>query len=362
MLEELRKKSIQSMKLKLVICVIIIAICMILTKVSFIDYLQGPKKISTTDHWNLDELDGKYVTLEVDIVLSMFAEVASRDTKTNIKTVTSTCYICGIWDEEGNVNELYAIKINNKNKWDVEAVLEDTYNSDTVTKTYQITGTMKKMSGKMLEYYNETIEDTNWSDVAIPYCIYDETINGVENIWIMIGTAVAFITLVIAIFVIINVLRGYHDRYIKRYLKLNQRETMTGIESDYFSANVINKNYRLGRKYFFYTKGGTMSLLPLENQVWAYYYQRTGKNAASQIRFFDLQHKTTYVNISKALADNVLSSLDMSFKHMVVGYDANLQKMYNKNFSEFLNIRYNETKMAAAAQDTFYTERDSTIE
>jgi hypothetical protein len=47
---------------------------------------------------------------------------------------------------------------------------------------------------------------------------------------------------------------------------------------------------------------------------------------------------------------------------MVIGYDIKLLKMYKNNFNEFLNIRYNEAKVAAATQDACYAEKDSTSE
>jgi hypothetical protein len=137
---------------------------------------------------------------------------------------------------------------------------------------------------------------------------------------------------------------------------------MLGIEADYESAVVLHKKYRLGKSYRFYARGGTMSMIPLRDQVWAYYYRRNGKNSASQIRFFDVQHKTSYVNIEKSLAENVLSCLNLNYKHMVIGYDIKLLKMYKNNFNEFLNISYNEAKVAAATQDACYAEKDSTSE
>ena len=60
--------------------------------------------------------------------------------------------------------------------------------------------------------------------------------------------------------------------------------------------------------------------------------------------------------------ENLLSYLNLSYQHMVIGYDSNLQKMYKNNFNEFLNLRYNEAKVATATQDAYYAEKDSTME
>jgi hypothetical protein len=352
MLEELRKKSKHSLMVKLVVFAIIIAVCMVITKASFITYLQGPVDLSTLDEWDVEDLDGKYVTLEIDTVLGGFAEETSTNTKTNITKTTSICYVCEYYDEAKGLDHLYAIKASMSQTPDIENVMNDA----TYTTTYRITGTFEKMSGEMLQYYDETIEEglgAEGLDYALPYCIYDQTIGGLDYGIAVILNLAAFISLIAAVVSIINYIRGYHDRYFKKYLKKNLRESMAGIEAEYLSADVLHKNYRLGKKYFFYSKGGTMSLIPIDEQVWAYYYRKTGKNSVSQIKFFDLEHKGTYVNINQTLAETVLGALNLKFNHIVLGYDANLQKMYTKNFNDFLNIRYNEAKAAAAAQDTF---------
>jgi hypothetical protein len=352
MLEELRKKSKNNMIVKLVVFAIVIAVCMVITKASFITYLQGPIDLSTLKDWDVEDLNGKYVTLEINTVWGTFAEETSTNTKTNITKTTSICYIGEYYDEANDYGNLYAIKANMSQTTDIENVMYDT----TYTNSYRITGTFEKMTGQMLQYYDETIEElfgAEGLDYAIPYCIYDQTIGGLDYGMAVMLNLAAFISLVAAVISVINYVRGNHDRYFKNYMKKNMRETMSGIEADYVSADVIHKNYRLGKKYFFYSKGGTMSLLPIDEQVWAYYYRKSGRNSVSQIRFFNLEHKGTYVNINKTLAETVLTALNLKFNHMVLGYDASLQKMYSKNFNEFLNIRYNEAKAAAAAQNTF---------
>lgn len=354
MLEELRKKSLHSMRVKLIICTIIIVVCMVITKASFITYLKGPTKLDMYGEWDVEKLEGQYVTLEINIFCGVFADEISIDKDTHDKTITSNCYICMKTDASGYADKLFGIKINSRDQHSVNAVMYDSTN----TKSFQVTGTFMKLSGEMLQLFDETIEE--WYGVeglehALPYYIYDASIRGMDYEWIAFLTAIAFIAFVYAVIVIINNLRGYHDRYINRYLKKNPNETLSGIETDYFSATVIDKDYRMGEKYFFFAKGGTMNLLLLEEQVWAYYYERNGNIPVSRIQFYNLQHRKNAVNISnKCSVNSVLRALDTNFNHMVVGYDANLKRMYKNNFQEFLNIKYNPARSAAATEDTFY--------
>ena len=95
-----------------------------------------------------------------------------------------------------------------------------------------------------------------------------------------------------------------------------------------------------------------MDILPMQQQVWAYYYQRNGKNSVSQIRFFDLNQKLRSINIGQKLAGNLLVKVGENFNHIVVGYDAALEKIFKKDYNAFLNIKYNQAKAAAATQET----------
>lgn len=361
MLEDLRKKSKRSTIIKVVIFMIIVAVFMIISKASFIDYLQGPIDLGKLSEWDEEELDGKYVTLELNSVLWGFAEETSTDQDTKITKVTSTCYFSEFYDETTDYFKLFAIKTQKADDYKIQMVMND----KTYTTTYRITGTFQKMSGEILQYYNEMLDDyveAEYLEYTIPYCIYDKTIGGIDNVAAIILHILAFVFLVLSIITIINYLRGNYDRYMKRYLHKNQRESMLGIEADYTSATEINNNYRVGRKYFFYSKGGTFGLVPLKDQVWAYYYYRSGDISASQIRFFDLKQKRTCVNISKQLAYDVLAILSVECKHMVIGFDKEWKKLYSKNMNEFLNLRYHPSKAAEAEQNAYYAEKDSTIE
>lgn len=119
---------------------------------------------------------------------------------------------------------------------------------------------------------------------------------------------------------------------------------MQGLELEYHSALAINSDFKIGKKYLFYAKGSTMSVLRLDEQIWAYYFRRNGRNYASQIHFFTMDKKRTIVNINQNTANEVLTKLDEQCPYMVVGFNPELQRLFKNNFSEFLNLRYNPAK------------------
>ncbi len=350
--EELRKKAKRSLIAKLITFAVIIAICLVVTKCSFIDLIKGPFDLTETANWStedIEDLEGKYVTIDVDTPLLCFAEEYSKNTKTGITTTTSLCYACELYDVETANGYIYGVKADKGRAED----FEERFSDYTEGNTFRITGTFTKMKGEMLNYYEESImeEYEELWQFSIPYCIYDQTIGGLDYILAFILYGVIVISLLVMIISTIRYCSGSHMRYMNKYIANNTRETMQGLEADFLSANVIAKNYRIGRKYLFYAKGGTINLLPLSTQIWAYYYKRTGKNAVSQLRFYDINKKETCVNIPENPAHEVLQLLSTQCAHMVIGYDEGLMNTYKQAFDSFLNIKYNAQRETAASQE-----------
>lgn len=358
MLEELRKKARKATLIRAGILVIVAIICLAVTKLGIFSYLAGPKDITNLENWDADELDGKYVTVDVDYAWGSFAEETSTNTKTHITTTTSMCYLCAHFGANEETDPvLYGVKVSNSNKSGMEQIVDQMYDDSVaeITAHQKVTGTFKKMSDKMLQYYEETIEEglgAQYLDYSVPYCIYDETVGGMEIVLVFMLSIVAAICIIIAVITVILFLSGSYDKHLKKFLKANERESMAGLTADFDSATVINSDIHIGKKYIFYQKGVCCRILPINNLVWAYYYHRSGRNSISAIRAFDMQKKVTMISVSKNTSDAVLAYLNDNAKHVVLGYDKELEKTFKNNFSEFLNLRYNEAK-AAETEDGF---------
>ena len=95
-----------------------------------------------------------------------------------------------------------------------------------------------------------------------------------------------------------------------------------------------------------------MHIFSNKDAVWAYYYRRTGRNSVSQMRVFVIGEKAHLIPLSETLTQEALGYYQTEQPHMVLGYTAELEKLYNKNFQEFLNLKYNPVKQQHT-QDPF---------
>ena len=82
-------------------------------------------------------------------------------------------------------------------------------------------------------------------------------------------------------------------------------------------------------------------VLAQDEMVWAYYYKRTGRHAVSQVRVYTKNGSMTPINGAEARCHDYLELLDADYDHIIVGYSKDLEKMYKKQFNEFLELKYN---------------------
>ncbi|HCL01091.1 MAG TPA: hypothetical protein DHW61_01490 [Lachnoclostridium phytofermentans] len=354
MVEDLKYRY-RNYNLKWIAISVVVAIAMLVaSKFGIIAILKGPVELS--GKWNPEELEGKYVTLDVDLVFGTFAEETSTNTKTNKTTTTSLCYLGGYFDEASEYGVIYGIKVSNANKDGLESIMDDLYNDTYPSKTHKITGTFKKMDGKILQYYNETLEE--YFEVvpedAIPYAIFDEEVNGMDITLVYILTAGAAIMFIVAIIGLIRLFAGSSDKYIKKFLDSNNKASLSQLELEFSKGKLIGKKIVAGRKYTFYQSGAYMHVVDHTEFVWAYYFSRSGKHSQSLVRTFNMNKKKLEINACKADAGALLQYYQESQPQMMVGYDKDLEKCFNKDFQTFLGYCYNDAKAKQETEDLFF--------
>lgn len=218
MIEELRKKSFKGLRIKLIVCAVIIVACLLATKCSIINIIMGPKNLTNNLDWDVKELEGKYVTLDLQFVNGSFAQETSTNRDTNRTTVTSVFYICESFDLELEKDFFYGVKVNNRRS----DALDEVYDTYGECEPVTITGTFTRMPSWVQQYYEQEIEDNfgeEYLSVALPYYIADETIGGLDNFMAYLLNAVIVVCLILMVVVTVNFLRGNYDRFMKRYLK-----------------------------------------------------------------------------------------------------------------------------------------------
>ncbi len=336
------------------ICVAAAIIMLIVSKFGIIAILKGPVELS--GKWNPEELDGKYVTLDVDWVIGVFAEESSRNTKTNVTTTTSICYLGDYYDVDTDYEIIYGIKVSDSKKDRLERILDEIISGSYPSEKQRITGTFKKMDGKMLQYYNETLDEdfSNTPVDSIPYAIFDEEVNGIDIVIVYILTAGAAIAFIVAFIGLIGLFAGKPEKYITKFLDSNSKISLSQLELDYSKGKIIGKNIVAGRKYTFYQSGAYLRVIDHTELVWAYYFSRSGKHSQSLVRTFNINKKKLDINACKADAEALLQHYQDSQPQMIVGYDRELEKCFNKDFETFLGYCYKEAKAKWEVEEQFF--------
>lgn len=147
----------------------------------------------------------------------------------------------------------------------------------------------------------------------------------------------------------------FSSAYLKdfrRYLQKNADVSMETIEADFGRAHPINKRTWVGRRWTIYMAGARAKLITNKDILWGYYFKRTGRNSVSEMRLYAIDKTILHVPLSETETHNALQYYADEQPQMIVGYNADLEKMFAKNFEEFKELKYNPA-MREAAGDAF---------
>ncbi len=210
--------------------------------------------------------------------------------------------------------------------------------------------------GYFEETYYEIFEDGFEESTELYYIEYDK-VNGFSTmaIWFMTGGAV--IAIGYAIYVVINSKKGNFDKEVKKYLQENPHISLSQLESDFKSAQNVGNDVYVGNRWTFYVQGHYIRLIDNKSIVWAYYYQRTGKYSASEVRTYNKNKRCTAIPVSSTCADIILQNYSRNQPHIVVGYDKEIEKVFNTDFNTFLSYRYNHEQQNQENNESNWEDR-----
>ncbi|MBE5960394.1 MAG: hypothetical protein E7256_03245 [Lachnospiraceae bacterium] len=357
MLEALKKKARKNTFTQIAIALAISIGSLIVSNFAIFTYLKGP--VTFVPGADYADYEGKYVTYDVEYVLSDFMSYSTVNTKTNVETLKTLSYI--VYDDADFW--FFGAEFDKDMQDTLDAQMDETVDwlygdIDQVSNKITVTGTFTKLEGEALTYYNETVAEIgealeyDYSDIAMPYYIRDGRVGNTDIAGVYVYAALHVIPLIYAIYLAIRFLSGSYDKNLKKFVAANPRISMEQIEADFGSAEQVSKNVWVGRRFTLYTSGIYACILDNRKLVWAYYYKRTGKRAESMVRTFDINHKQMNINCSEAAADLILKNYASNQPHMVVGYSKEQENVYRKDFQTFLTYKYNDA-VAAASEDPF---------
>lgn len=367
MLETLKGYTKKSSIIRIIIMAVIVIGCLAFTRFAIFQVIMGPVKIDMTE--DPSKYAGKWVTMDVDFVLTDYVSHSTKTTYQSGRTTTSTdgysyiaFYPVDDYVAMTSTWYFYSFYMSKSDADRADSLLDKTWDywtdeTGTVEKPAPITvtGTWTELDGTLLRYYEETLtDDMDYEEdeynIFLRYTIQSDKIGGVSWGVFIVLMVVAAAALIYGIVQVIKLFTGGCEKTFEAFIGKNPGTSMSHIESDFAAAHRIGKEkVWVGKNWTIYVTGTKVHIFANKNAVWAYYYRRTGRNSVSELRVFMKGENNHFISMSEANAHEALGYYSNEQPHMVLGYSADLEKMYKKNFQEFLNIKYNP----AQQQDPF---------
>ncbi len=217
-------------------------------------------------------------------------------------------------------------------------------------------GTWTKMESDMERYYTNTlndmgIEESDYDKIYF-YTLDTGKLGGVDAwlFWVLMAGVVLLLIWFVAS--VIGCFQKTYEKEIHKYLQKNTAYSIGEIEGDFTTAHRIGKDVWVGRKWTIYMSGAAAKIIQNHDLVWGYYFRRTGKNSVSQMQLYTADKKSIYINLSEELTKEALRYYGEEQPQMIIGYDSELERMYQKSFQAFLDLKYNPA-MKEAPDGTF---------
>lgn len=368
MLEILKKKARTSHIIRAVVSLIAAAAILAWTKFAIFNVITGPVELDIEK--DPAAYSGKYVTIAADAVLTDYVEHSTTTTRRyggSSTTVNGNSYIAfqAVYDYENDVSVWYFYSIymdkSDQNMMyaridDTWEYLEDETGAVAPPDALKVTGTWTPMESDVQRYYLETLADMGVEESEYDkfyfYNLDTGKIGGQSTLFFWALMAAALLLIVYAVYHVIGIFGNRYASAIHKYLQENSTTSIADIETDFNKAHVIGKDTWIGKRWTVYIRGTKAAIVTNKNLIWGYYYKRTGRNSVSEMRLYTTDGKIAHVSMSEVNATEALGYLGAEQPQMIVGYSADLEKTWQKNFSEFMDLKYRPAMQTAEAENT----------
>lgn len=362
MLETLKKKARKSNLWRIILSIIGIGIMLAITKFAIFDVITGPTKMDITAA--PETYEGKYVSVEAEYFLYDYIEHTTTTTrKSGSKTTSTNGYSYLVFQavpESGSTEDVwyfYSIYLNKKRQDEMTAKIDQTYeylNDETGTITppepVKITGVWNKMDSQTERYFQKALDELGIAEADLNklyfYELDTKNIGGVNSTLFWVLMAVSAFLLLFAILSAVGLFSSAYMKSLQQYLQKNPTVSMQEIEEDFNRAHLISSDVWIGKKWTIYMQGNKAYILTNSDLIWGYYYSRTGRYSVSEMRLFTKDRTQHGISLSEKHTQDALKIYVDEQAQMVVGYSKDLEKMYNKDFNGFLELRYNPVMRA----------------
>lgn len=354
MFDKLKKKSIKKSLFSVILLVVIGLFLIGVQFSSLMSLLKGHAKFETLAP---DEIyEGLIVDASINTNFGYFAESYEENTDTHATRTTDLYYVIWTGDEDDEDFRYMGIKVPASDEDAMEAMAEATYYYE-YSDPIAYSGTIKKMNDEEYKYFKEYFTDSDWTeeeveDWTLPYYINVGALTGgaAATVYVIFGIGVVLVLLGIITF--ITALNGGKLKALKKELEaagISDTET----EYDYESARVFDEKagIRIGRKLTYFMGGSKPHVIPNDKLVWA--FQRTITHRTNGIKtgttyevvLNNYDKKSFHVSVKKeAMSVEILQYIAQNMPWVVVGYNDDLNKLFNKDYQNFLEICYNKAR------------------
>lgn len=366
MLKKMRKKSVTQGIVWIIVCLILAGGAMFFSKGAVFKLFQQPVDLSTLP---LDQIEGKYVTANVDFLFDAFAEMTEKNSKTNVEKSTEQYFVYPVV-EKGTDNVLYYIgfQVKKADYSKAEKLVKETYayqsgEGEKPTSTFTITGGITKMDSKVARFFTEYFTDSGASEeevaeMAAACLLQENMVDGVNIPAIYIFSIFALIMILVAIGIAVYVATGGAQAKAKRYILAHSDASgLERAEEDCDNATQIGAA-RFGNEWIFFNKGTKTFALKVSELLWGYMHTVTTRTNGIKsgtsygIILYTMDQKKTEINMKSE--DNAVAALTLLKEknpELVVGYNDQLKDMMKHDFEGFKAMARSQASQAQPPVD-----------
>lgn len=357
MLLELKKKAIKVAAIRALICIGVVIGVLVFTNFGILNKIQGPVDLESI---SIDDYKKQYVKTEMNLSLGIFIEEISKNTQTNKESIISNYYIIPV-----NNEVLIGISIPKDEIETANRIVEETYDffegySDSIATSLEIKGMLAPMEDEEWKYFVRTLESMGYrteeiNEIAVPYVLKQGYLGNTREDITVILTIVSLLAILYAIYSLIMAFSGAYQKGLMKYIDKNESVAKEQVEIDFSEAECIDKRVWVGQRWTIYLAGATAKIIENQEIVWAYYKEvtRVRKGATTTFRDVILYNKEKDMSDIKVLSEQsghrILEIYKTNQRHIVCGYNKELEKCFRKDYDRFLTL---------ASENDYNTEMD----
>jgi len=308
-------------------------------------YLMQPVSLYEVDYENPE---GAYVKTTVYYIYDYFAETTENSRVKSREYIIDgdDYYYIGMLADGKVMKQSDALM---KSSWDYDDYKIEYEELELAQ--FEVVGTIERMPSDSARFFREYLGWTSLTkeqqDMFLPYYLVVGKVGGTSMFTALLCCGGALVCIFIGLKTLFDFMTGY-DRAVKRFVTETNTPGLEEKVKSFLEYTPEADGIQISNEFIFITSGGlTYYLDYASNMIWAYKSVtthrtngiKTGTTYSINLKF--MNKKTFTVSAKNENGCHALLQRIASYcPRAIYGYDKELEKMYNKNLDEFLNLRY----------------------